>query len=146
MPPTQGPPLHARKGRPAGANKRKRTFEIQEATDPSLKPTIVLAEEESATAPDIPLVKIEDEDEPSLSAPPEPRRGPKGGKKAKLQKSTSAVEPVKCVIEWPPYFKSLETTHRALNLVFTFCCTRKHLVTTFATIQSAVESHTKRTL
>ena len=51
-----------------------------------------------------------------------------------------------CVIEWPPSFKSLERTHRALNLVFTFCCTRKHLVTTFETIKPAVETHLNRKL
>ena len=49
-------------------------------------------------------------------------------------------------IEWPEWFKTLETTHRALNLVYTFCSTRKHVVTTFDTIRSSVESHTKRPL
>lgn len=33
-----------------------------------------------------------------------------------------------------------------MNLVFTFCCTRKHLATTFDTIKSTVESHIKRDL
>lgn len=51
-----------------------------------------------------------------------------------------------CVIEWPDTFKSLEKTHRALNLVFTFCSTRKHLATTFDTIKAAVETHIKRPL
>lgn len=36
--------------------------------------------------------------------------------------------------------------HKALNLVYTFCCTRKHLATTFETIKSAVEAHIKRKL
>jgi DEAD/DEAH box helicase domain-containing protein len=53
---------------------------------------------------------------------------------------------IECLIEWPDFFKSLEKTHRALNLVFTFCCTRKHLATTFDTIKAAVETHTKRPL
>lgn len=53
---------------------------------------------------------------------------------------------VQCVTEWPDFLKSLETTHRALNLVFTFCCTRKQLVTTFGTLRSAVETHTKKPL
>ncbi|KAK8127805.1 ATP-dependent helicase [Apiospora sp. TS-2023a] len=53
---------------------------------------------------------------------------------------------VECVIEWPPLFKELDKTHRALNLVFTFCSTRKHLATTFDTIKSAVESHTQKEL
>ncbi|KAK3318337.1 P-loop containing nucleoside triphosphate hydrolase protein [Apodospora peruviana] len=53
---------------------------------------------------------------------------------------------VECAIEWPEWFKTLDKTHRALNLVFTFCSTRKHLATTFDAIRSAVESHTKRPL
>ncbi|KAI2614122.1 P-loop containing nucleoside triphosphate hydrolase protein, partial [Hypoxylon fragiforme] len=53
---------------------------------------------------------------------------------------------VKCQIEWPQLFKDLDKTHRALNLVFTFCSTRKHLATTFDTIRTAVESNTKRVL
>ncbi|KAG5983845.1 hypothetical protein E4U55_006995 [Claviceps digitariae] len=57
-----------------------------------------------------------------------------------------APRQVPCAAEWPDLFKSLEVTHRALNLVFTFCCTRKHLSTTFETIKSAVETHTKKPL
>ena len=53
---------------------------------------------------------------------------------------------VQSLIEWPESFKTLEKTHRALNLVFTFCCTRKHLMTTFETIKPTVETHTKRPL
>ncbi|KAI0898512.1 P-loop containing nucleoside triphosphate hydrolase protein [Annulohypoxylon nitens] len=53
---------------------------------------------------------------------------------------------IECKIEWPQMFKDLDKTHRALNLVFTFCSTRKHLATTFDTIRSAVESNTKREL
>ena len=51
-----------------------------------------------------------------------------------------------CVIEWPETFRLLEKTHKALNLVYTFCCTRKHLATTFETLKSTVESHIKRAL
>ena len=65
-------------------------------------------------------------------------------KKASLAKEINKA--VEALIDWTPHFKSLEQTHRALNLVFTFCCTRKHLATTFDTIRSAVESHTKRPL
>lgn len=45
-------------------------------------------------------------------------------------------------IPWPPEFKDLSQTHRALNLVYTFCCTRKHFATTFENIKSAVEAQT----
>jgi DEAD/DEAH box helicase domain-containing protein len=64
--------------------------------------------------------------------------------KASLKKETSQI--VECVMEWPDLFKSLEKTHRALNLVFTFCCTRKYLATTFETIKATVETHIKRSL
>lgn len=49
-------------------------------------------------------------------------------------------------MEWPDSFKTLDKTHRALNLVFTFCCTRKYLATTFDTIKGTVETHIKRSL
>jgi DEAD/DEAH box helicase domain-containing protein len=42
-------------------------------------------------------------------------------------------------IPWPEPFKSLSQTHRALNLVYTFCCARKHFATTFENIK-AVEA------
>jgi DEAD/DEAH box helicase domain-containing protein len=63
-----------------------------------------------------------------------------------MKRGQTLIEPVECLVEWPEWFKTLDKTHRALNLVFTFCCTRKHLATTFDTIRSAVESHTKRKL
>lgn len=56
---------------------------------------------------------------------------------------TSIPEPAP---EWPPHFKQLERVHRALNLVYTFCSSRKSLATTFESLKSAVESHTKKEL
>lgn len=50
------------------------------------------------------------------------------------------------VVPWPDYFRSLNKTHKALNLVYTFCSTRKHFATTFDAIRPTVESHTKRKL
>lgn len=49
-------------------------------------------------------------------------------------------------IEWPEHLKKLRQTHRALNLVYTFCCTRKHLATTFENMKTAVEGHIQREL
>lgn len=72
--------------------------------------------------------------------------GGKPGKGKSRAAKSDAIQTVPCLITWPESFKTLEQTHRALNLVFTFCCTRKHLATTFDTIKSAVESHTKRDL
>lgn len=45
-------------------------------------------------------------------------------------------------IPWPEPFKALFQTHRALNLVYTFCCARKHFATTFENIKTAVEAQT----
>ncbi|ROW05619.1 hypothetical protein VSDG_00128 [Cytospora chrysosperma] len=134
-----GPPLRIRRGGP-GRGKRKRSLEIPEATDPSLppEPACPPADIAGATTP----IKIEDDED--TPQPPKPRRGPKARKPAALKEPDHPA--AKCAIEWPDYFKALEKTHRALNLVFTFCCTRKHLATTFDTIRGAVESHTGREL
>lgn len=53
---------------------------------------------------------------------------------------------VETTIPWPAELTRLGLTHRALNLVYTFCCTRKHLATTYETIKGAVENHIKREL
>ncbi|KAF4340348.1 DEAD DEAH box helicase [Fusarium beomiforme] len=82
----------------------------------------------------------------SQSSSSKPKRGGSGGRgRPTLKKETSSVV-VPCAVEWPEEFKQIERTHRALNLVYTFCTTRKHLATTFDTIKSAVEAHIKREL
>lgn len=74
-----------------------------------------------------------------------PRRTPKSGKPpATLRKDSSAL--VESSIPWPDHFTKLSQVHRALNLVYTFCCTRKQLATTFETIKSAVQGHIGREL
>jgi DEAD/DEAH box helicase domain-containing protein len=76
-----------------------------------------------------------------------PRRAPKPTAPPKLARNASTLSnPVTTSLPWPASFMKLEQTHRALNLVFTFCCTRKHLATTFETIKGAVEGHIKRDL
>lgn len=49
-------------------------------------------------------------------------------------------------IEWPEFFQFLEKIQKALNLVYTFCSSRKHMATTFSTIRPAVATHIKRDL
>ncbi|MCJ1260322.1 hypothetical protein MMC22_000182 [Lobaria immixta] len=63
---------------------------------------------------------------------------------ARLRRDSST--PVESTLVWPEDLVKLGQTHRALNLVYTFCCTRKHLATTFENIKKAVEGHTKREL
>ncbi|RMZ84256.1 hypothetical protein DV738_g802, partial [Chaetothyriales sp. CBS 135597] len=53
---------------------------------------------------------------------------------------------VKSEIPWTEHFKYLSNLHRALNIVYTFCCTRKHFATTWGNIKSTVEGHIKRPL
>ena len=78
-----------------------------------------------------------------------PRRAPKAaaggrGKPPLLRRDSSTI--VETSVPWPDELIKLAQTHRALNLVYTFCCTRKHLATTFETIKTAVEGHIKRDL
>src|SRR3569833_1093106 len=102
------------------------------------------AECDSATSSDAPSIKIEDGPD-DIAQISKARRAPKP-KKDGPSKSKRSVRPVECKVPWPDRFKALDKTHRALNLVFTFCCTRKHLATTLDTIRSAVEAHTKQPL
>ncbi|KIW99933.1 uncharacterized protein Z518_10861 [Rhinocladiella mackenziei CBS 650.93] len=78
-----------------------------------------------------------------------------GGGKVRRTKSPSQPGPrrrnsstnlVESDIPWPDHFKGLSQLHRALNLVYTFCCTRKHFATTWENIKSAVEGHIKKAL
>ena len=61
-----------------------------------------------------------------------------------VRRDSSSI--VECTIPWPEQFTKLAQIHRALNLVYTFCCTRKHLATTFDNIRKTVEGHIQREL
>ncbi|KAI1394042.1 P-loop containing nucleoside triphosphate hydrolase protein [Hypoxylon trugodes] len=88
----------------------------------------------------------EDAEGDSLEDPEEPNAVTAERNTPPRRQKKANSEVIECQIEWPQTFKNLDKTHQALNLVFTFCSTRKHLVTTFDTIRSAVESNTKRKL
>ena len=61
-----------------------------------------------------------------------------------LRRSSSPFVPTD--LAWPDEFSKLVQVFRALNLVYTFFCTRKHIATTFDNIRKAVEGHIKRDL
>ncbi|KAF8248384.1 P-loop containing nucleoside triphosphate hydrolase protein [Wilcoxina mikolae CBS 423.85] len=82
---------------------------------------------------------------PKRKNPPSESTASSKKKPSRIQKNTNPT-PTSHSIPWPPHFKHLERVHRALNLVYTFCCTRKQLATTFANLKSAVEGHTKKDL
>ena len=73
-----------------------------------------------------------------------PQDGSSEGNPPLLRRSSSTI--VETTIPWPDQLTKLAQTHRALNLVYTFCCTRKHLATTFETIKKTVQGHIKREL
>ena len=66
------------------------------------------------------------------------------GTPAFLRHDSSTV--VETSILWPEFFTKLAQVHRALNLVYTFCCTRKHLATTLENLRSTVEGQIQREL
>ncbi|KAG8631398.1 hypothetical protein KVT40_000538 [Elsinoe batatas] len=70
-----------------------------------------------------------------------PRRTTEGKARPGTLRRNSSSNMVETSIPWPDKFKQLENVHKALNLVYTFCCTRKAIATTFETIKSSVESH-----
>lgn len=72
-----------------------------------------------------------------------PRRAPASKTKPALKRNNSSkLETTE--IPWPDHFTRLAKTHRALNLVYTFCCTRRQLATTFENLRSAIEGHIGR--
>lgn len=73
-----------------------------------------------------------------------PKNAKSKGKPPLLRRKSSTI--VETTVPWPDQLTKLAQTHRALNLVYTFCCIRKHLATTFDTIKKAVECHIKRDL
>src|SRR6266480_5161333 len=76
-----------------------------------------------------------------------PRRTPraKDGQRPGILRGDSSTTG-ECNLPWPDHFEQLAQTFRALNLVYTFFCTRKYLATTFDNLKTTVESHTKREL
>lgn len=112
--------------------KRKRSDKVTEDVDQN-----ETAEDLNCNATSSILTKLHDGGQ-------KPRRTKGGEKPALIRRDSSNL--VETTVPWPEHFTKLEKTHRALNLVYTFCCTRKHLATTWDTIKNAVEGHIKREL
>lgn len=119
--------------------KKRKRQEVENVENESDAPLSEATSEISSTTSAIPT-KTHDGGE-------KPRRVPKSKAPPNLARNASSFAvPVTSTIPWPTSFQSLEKTHKALNLVFTFCSTRKHFATTFDNIKSAVEGHIKRDL
>lgn len=118
--------------------KRKRKSQEDEQTQPNPDDTNTAEATTTTTTTTLPT-KTQDGGK-------KPRRTTKanGGTPKLSRKGSSNL--VETSIPWPEELTKLAQVHRALNLVYTFCCTRKHLATTFETIKTTVESHIGREL
>ncbi|PQE29182.1 DEAD DEAH box helicase protein [Rutstroemia sp. NJR-2017a BBW] len=126
----------------SNATTRKRKRKDLEDADPATRLNPVpTTEQETGTsiAATIPTKNYDGGQKPRRTATTKPTP-------TLARKESTLSNPVTTTVPWSPFFQKLEKTHRALNLVFTFCCTRKHLPTTFENIKSAVEGHIKREL
>ncbi|CAG8054036.1 unnamed protein product [Penicillium salamii] len=74
------------------------------------------------------------------SQPNEPLERSEGKGKAKGKKTAPKPPKRTPSAPVPEALKRLAQTHRALNLIYTFCCTRKHFATTFDNIKKAVQA------
>ncbi|CAG8935277.1 unnamed protein product [Penicillium salamii] len=74
------------------------------------------------------------------SHPNEPLEQSKGKGKAKGKKTAPKAPKRTPSAPVPDALRRLAQTHRALNLIYTFCCTRKHFATTFDNIKKAVQA------
>ncbi|EEH04518.1 conserved hypothetical protein [Histoplasma capsulatum G186AR] len=103
---------------------------------------------EAATTTTLPT-KTHDGPSAAPLQPPKGKRGRRSASSSSRSSSTSSRgRPKKSPatstppIPWPEPFKLLAQTHRALNLVYTFCSARKHFSTTFDNIKAAAEAQT----
>ncbi|KAJ5501175.1 Helicase C-terminal [Penicillium expansum] len=125
----------------ASSLKRKRGHECDRGFEPNVPPPLNASPQDAA------------DQTPSTTADPSPNepnvqiggstKTTAAKKKGKGKKTTpKPPKPAKRTpsAPLPDAFKRLSQTHRALNLVYTFCCTRKHFATTFDNIKKAVQA------
>ncbi|KAI4103594.1 MAG: hypothetical protein L6R37_003740 [Teloschistes peruensis] len=118
--------------------KRKRKVPLDEASENGTEPS---PDDQATTTTRVPTKEHDGGKKPRRKRD---NANGKGAAPPLLRRDSSAA--VETTVPWPAEFTKLNRTHRALNLVYTFCCTRKHLATTFETIKKAVEGHIKRDL
>ncbi|KAF2455098.1 hypothetical protein BDY21DRAFT_387218 [Lineolata rhizophorae] len=131
----------------AGRHVQLRAASISDKKIPRKRKRTSPKENDSMPERNSTTTKIPTKTEDGGARPRRPRT-PAGQSNSRIDKRKSGEKSasMETTIPWPEHFKRLEQTHRALNLVYTFCCTRKHLATTFDNIKSTVEGHIKREL
>lgn len=117
--------------------KRKRRYNHEGSVEGSSEAAVATTVPSTSTTTTVPTKTQDGGKKPrrtqSSTKPPLPRR----------DSSTTVVE---SDIPWPEHFQYLAALHKALNIVYTFCCTRKYFATTWDNIKSTVEGHIKRPL
>lgn len=121
---------------PDSSLKRKRSYEESDRDLESAVPPPSNASPQVST----------DQTQSTIAEPPKEidAQGPDSTKKKGKGKKTTSKPPKPSKrtpsAPLPDAFKRLLQIHRALNLVYTFCCTRKHFATTFDNIKKAVQA------
>ena len=103
---------------PVRKNKRKAISHENEAALPAVLPI---------TSTSTVATKTNDGGKKARRAPKNTDTG--NDRPSLLRRNSSSV--VESSVPWPDELTKLAQTHRALNLVYTFSCTRKHLATPF---------------
>jgi DEAD/DEAH box helicase domain-containing protein len=115
---------------------RKRKRKVRQDEEPQADEAIV----ETTTITTVPTKTHDGGKKPRRT----PKKGDGAAKPSLTRAGSSAI--VETSIPWPEHFTRLAQVHRALNLVYTFCCTRKHLATTLDNLKSTVEANIQREL
>ncbi|KAJ5666897.1 ATP-dependent helicase hrq1 [Penicillium macrosclerotiorum] len=121
--------------------KRKQTNEEGDQASSSAVATSNASSLSSYDSPEtVPLHSTSGGQKVPKSSETKRRKTEKGKKPAASSSRPKAHDKKTPSVPWPDEFKRLSQTHRALNLVYTFCCTRKHFATTFDNIKKSVQA------
>ena len=115
---------------PAPSRKRKRSHDLNDCSSESAAPPNPSSTDPSSFSND--TTNTESTHQPT-------GKSSRKGKKPTSKTASKAQKRVPSA-PLPDAFKRLLQAHRALNLVYTFCCTRKHFATTFDNIKKAVQA------
>ncbi|KAJ5081688.1 hypothetical protein NUU61_009952 [Penicillium alfredii] len=126
--------------------KRKRSYEDDtQGTEPAAAPTPNASPldppAQPTSTPADPLAKKSNaQDSVSTEPKADKKNTGRGRKSASSNPRSQASKKRTQSAPWPESFKRLAQIHRALNVVYTFCCTRTHFATTFDNIKKAVQA------
>ncbi|GAB1200120.1 hypothetical protein APSETT444_009487 [Aspergillus pseudonomiae] len=135
--------VNSQTNRSSSVSKRKKSSAEENPLDQDGASTTITPEQptkakrrrkaQDPTPPDSSTISTPNNTSDEILAPKKTaKRGPKSKATPPPKRTPSAP--------WPDPFKKLSRTHRALNIVYTFCCTRKHFATTFENIKKAVQA------